>query len=258
MIPQLPQVAVPDWLTELSPTTMTNGRFPIRELLHESLYFPCSAFDGDPVKHLAGNILSFVYVDYGHGRDEFLAELENRGFRGYNLLATRSIAERELAPHGWHPMPPSHNDGDPSLYRDRIQKPFCIWSVFQRKKGCAAGPHRFSLLYLCADGVAAFQALYTTNSVAPRAVAVIQPGHAFGGNWTDLTKPYKIFARNILQDNPGGPPQVLLYGGYGDCESYRRPCWPGYPTNVCFYRRYPYGGSRGCVGIWSRRPRSET
>ena len=254
-IAQLSRIAVPPWLTELSPTTMMNGEFPLRELLKDSLYYPCSGLDGDPVKHLAGNIVSFVYADYGNDRDTVLNDLTNKGFSGYEPLAIRSVTERELAPHGWLPVPPTDHDGRPSSVSDWVQKPFCIWCVFQRQEGFAAdyGPSRFSLLYICGDGVATFQAIYNTNAVAPRAVAVIQPGHGIlGGNWTDLTDPEKIFARSV-RDNPAGLPEVLLYGGFGNCQYYQEPCWPAYQTNLYFYKKYRLNG--GCVGIWSQDPR---
>ncbi|MCY4438588.1 MAG: hypothetical protein OXE53_00030 [Deltaproteobacteria bacterium] len=238
MIDQLTGIAVPEWLIELSPTTMRKGRFPLNKLLRNSLYYPCSAFDGDPVKHLAGNVLSFVYADHGYGRDEFLAELENRGFDNYDPLSTpRSVEPQELRPAGvdW-------------------REPFyCIWSVFQRREGCDPnhGPSRFSLLYICGEAVETFRALYVETGVAPKAVAVIQPS-------SDIIKdPTGEFAKDVLQYNLGGRPEILLYGGYLECEAYPAACWPGYPMNLCFYRRYPYGGSRGCVGIWSRRPPSE-
>ena len=230
MIPQLPQVVVPNWLTELSPTTMKNGRFPVRELLRDSLYYPCSEFDGDPVKHLAGNILSFVYVDYGPSRDRFLAELQNPGFRGYSLLShPRSVEPQELTPGGPH-------------WQESF---FCIWSVFQREVGYNAdyGPSRFSLLYICGEAAETFQALYITNFVPPRAVAVIQPG-----NRTRFENPEGEFANSVSQ-NPAGQPEILLYGGWGECERYREPCWPGYDRELHCYRRNPSWG--GCVRIWA-------
>jgi len=250
MLQQLPETAVPMWLTNLSSTTIMNEPFPLHELLRDSLYYPSSSFDGDPVRHLAGNILSFIYVDYGHSHDEFMSALKTPGFRGYNLVATRSVTERELTPHGWRPTLPTRTDGDPSQPFDWIKKPFCSWSLFQRREDVPVshGPPQFSLLYLCADGVAAFQALYVANSAVPKAVAVIQPGYGFGGNWTDYTNPEHIFARSVL-GNPSGQPEILLYGGYGRRDYYREPCWPDYQTQVCFFDK----AAGGSIGVWSRK-----
>ena len=251
MLSELPTVDVPEWLAELSSTSMRiESPFPLRELLHDSLYYPASGFDGDPVKHLVGNILSFVYVDYGYSRDELIDELRDHGFRGYDLVAQRSVTERELAPQGWRPTPPAPSDGDPSLYRDWIKDPFCEWLVFQRCEDVPAdyGPAHFSLLYLCADGVAAFQALYIANSIVPKAVAIIQPGHAFGCNFTNFEDPRKILARSVLRYNPSGQPQLLLYGGMGRRDWYcSKPCWPGYENFVCCLRK-----SDAYIGVWSK------
>lgn len=247
MFRQLRQIEVPSWLTTLTPTAITHQRLPLRELLRESLYYPSCGYDGDPIRHFGGNVLSFVYVDYGDGRDDLLNALH---FSGYDLVASRFVAEKELAPDGWRPLTLHHTDGDPLRYRDHVKTPFCLWSVFQRRSdfGDTHGPFRFSLLFICADGVATFQALYVANSVTPKVIAVIQPGHAFGYNWTDFTNPAQIFARLVLE-NPGGQPDMLLYGGIGSGrDSYGESCWPAYKYLVRRFRKT--GG--GTVGVWSR------
>lgn len=247
MLNELPVMPVPQWLAGLSANAIMNAPFPLTQLLEDSLYYPSSGFDGDPVRHLAGNILSFIYVDYSRKHDELVEALHNPGFRGYELIATRSVTAKELTPNGWRPEPPTHSDGDPSRYRDGIEQPFCSWSIFQRGEGVPAshGPSRFSLLYLCADGVAAFQALYLANSASPKAVAVIQPGHGFGGNWTNFENPTQIFATSVF-GNPQGKPQFLLYGGIGRRDFYREPCWPNYQNLICFLDKI--GG--GSIGVW--------
>lgn len=93
--------------------------------------------------------------------------------------------------------------------------------------------------------MAAFQALYVANSAVPKAVAVIQPGHAFGRNWTDYTSPKQLLAKSVL-GNPSGQPEILLYGGYGRREFYLEPCWPDYRTQVRFVDKA--GG--GSIGVW--------
>lgn len=107
------------------------------------------------------------------------------------------------------------------------------------------GPSRLSLLYLAADGVAAVQALYVENNLKPKAIAIIQPGHAFGGHWTDFTGPEQVLARTV-HGNPAGMPEYLLFGGWHDNELYRNPCWPSYRHQVRFLKT-------ANVGIWSLR-----
>ncbi|MBP6421358.1 MAG: hypothetical protein KA271_00545 [Propionivibrio sp.] len=259
MLPQLPEMTTPNWLSELSSESILASPFPLQELLRDSLYYPSSAFDGDPVRHLAGNFLSFIYVDYGVSQDRYAHALTHSGFRGYDLIATRLVTESELVPAGWQPRLPLPADGNPSHhYRNWIARPFCSWSIFQRsdKVPPGHGPLRFSLLFLCADGAAAFQALYIANNSTPKAVAIIQPGHRmFGGNWTNYTNPEQIFARSVL-GNPNGVPDILLYGGYGERDLYRSPCWPAYCKAVCFVDKVLHESVnrvwRGWIGIWTR------
>lgn len=77
MLDQLPEIATPNWLSQLSSETIMSSPFPLRELLRDSLYYPSSAFDGDPIRHLAGNFLSFIYVDYGVSQDRYTHALTN-------------------------------------------------------------------------------------------------------------------------------------------------------------------------------------
>jgi hypothetical protein len=249
MIEQLPAVEEPEWLSRIESTTIREAPFPLADILRASLYYPSAGFDGDPVRYLAGNVVSFVFVDYGKSDEDLTAELTDPkyGFRGYEVIASRPITEEELAPRGWTPSYPSPADGDPSRYRDWMKRPFCLWIILQRRREMPTshGPHRFSLLYLCADGVAAFQALYVANGATPDFVTVIQPGHGFGANWTNFEDPEMIFARSVIQ-NPSGKPSVLLFGGIGSSDFYDQPCWPEYSEFVCFLAKA--GG--GTIGVW--------
>lgn len=244
----LPIMSEPEWLSRVSESIVVEAPFPLHDVLCHSLYYPSAGFDGDPVRHLAGNVLSFVYVDYGHRREELDAALASPGFSGYEIMARRDVTEQELTPCGWTPSFRASADGDPSQFI-RIQEPFCTWIVMQRSDGIPSthGPTRFSLLYLCADGVAAFQALYVANGLFPQFVAVIQPGETFGHNWTDFQDQNKIFAQSVI-NNPAGVPKFLLYGGTGRRNLYRRPCWEIYGEHICFLEKA--GG--GSIGLWRR------
>ncbi len=247
MIQQLSVTSEPEWLRLASESILAKREFPLQHVLRESLYYPASAFDGDPVAYLGGNILSFIYVDYGYTRDELHVQLTNPGFLGYEIIAQRDVTEDELTPRGWRPTLPSRADGNPSSYKSWIKQPFGYWVIFQRlpQRPESHGPLRFSLVYLCADGVATFQALFVTNGAVPRAVAVIQPGHSFGLNWTNFGDRSKIFARSVL-DNPAGAPELLLYGGAGGKHRYLVPCWPEYSESLGFL-------GDTSIGVW-RRP----
>lgn len=248
MISELPISLLPDWLAQLSPNQVQAERIPIRDVLHDSLFYPSARFDGDPVKYLAGNVFSFVYVDYGVDRVSFSSELRAHGFSGYHVIASRDIAERELTPDGWTPQIPRPEDGDPRRAMINRQ-PFAVWSVLQRDphKQESHGPLRFSLLYICGDGAATFQALYATHRASPKVIAIIQPGHAFGGNWTDFTNPSTILGRSVLT-NPAGIPDYMLYGGYGGKEGYDKPCWPQFSQFVKWMAKD--GG--GTLGLWKQ------
>ena len=230
---------IPKWLAIVSEDTMRTEPFPLHDILRDSLYYPASSFDGDPVEYLAGCIASFIYVDFSHDRKEFEAELKERGFRGYRLIDSRSVTESELTPFGWRPEKPAEDDRGRRFWQDRIQLPFCTWSVFERRADFppAHGPSRFSLLYLCADGRAAFQALYLSNGTRPKALAIIQPGDNVFEHLDGM------FARNVLQ-NPAGPPELLLYGGAGGRDFYLEPPWPGYSAPSCLKRE---NGDAACV-----------
>ena len=224
-----------------------NARFPLLKLLKNSLYYPCSGFDDDPIKRLSGNIVSFLYVDYNRSEEEFMNWLSTNRFSGYHVLATRKVTKKELAPNDWKPKLPASEDCDRNPFKTYLswgeKRPFFIWTVMQRNCDCSEdhGPDRFSLLYLCSDGVATFQALYLTNEIAPKAVAIIRPGM----NWTEIKDRYKIFARSVIDYNPGGCPEYLLDGG----ES-KYPCWrPEYGIKVCSFNR---------VSIWKRHAKFAT
>jgi hypothetical protein len=249
MLRQLVRIETPAWLANLTAEAIKHDQFPLHELLKNSLYYPSCGFDADPIRHFGGNIFSFVYVDYGHTKEAFLDAMH---FGGYNIVATRFVSKSELYPTGCQPLTLSRIDGDPQRYRDHIKEPFCVWAVFQLRSDSqlTGAPFRFSLLFVCADGVATFQGLYNANLIAPKVVAVIQPGESFGFNWTNFSDSEQIFAR-VVQENPAGQPEMLLYGGIRrDWSAYSSPCWPTYKFLIRNYRK-SFGGM---IGVWSKNP----
>ena len=230
-----------DILNELTPETVVHGEFPVRALLYNSVYYPASAFDGGVIRDCnvnrkEWNVLSFVYVDYKE-TPRSLSETDMP--RGYHLLGMRQLKEEELVPNGWKPqLPPNF---DMQRYQQTVnhfanKHPFATWMVFERlpEFGEEHGPKRFSLLFLCADGVATYQALYWTHGICPRAIAIIQPGTGFGFNWTDFFKKDDPFYWTVSH-NPAGMPECVYCGFWSDSATspYDTPDfnnfdWPGY------------------------------
>jgi len=221
MLDELPATNMPSWLVA---ATDPLGDLPIRELLESSVFYPACGIDGDPVKYLGGNFHSFVYVDYGVGRETLGHELHS--FRGYRILAARSVTQSEIAPHGWTPrFPPDYTPKRPAP-RSWMEPPFATWAVYERLPDFSRthGPDRFSLLYVGGDGTETFQALYHTNDATPAVVAIIQPGTGFGGNWTDFRDRREILAWTVLDAFPNNRPRFLLNG--------EKPCWPEFSNRI--------------------------
>jgi hypothetical protein len=230
MIDNLPLLAYPNWLKTITAESMAEDEFPLSDILTDSLYYPSSWLDSDPVRHLAGNIYSFIYVDYGHTKSELDYSLENSGFRGYHIIGRRPVSEHELNPKGAKPSGVNPRlDGRPENSEQFIKPPFCEWVIFAKNENetQSSVPERFSLLYLCADGAAAFQILFTPNRIRPRAIAIIQPGDGFGYNWTRFFRPNGILARSVGA-NPAGMPLFLLEGSTAPLAR-----WPYYDEFIC-------------------------
>ena len=87
----IPDSPVPPWLAHLTVESMQSDPFPLSDLLQNSLYYPAASFDGDPVKRLTGKFHSYIYVDYGHTREQLATALSQPGFRGYEILGRREV-----------------------------------------------------------------------------------------------------------------------------------------------------------------------
>ena len=242
--------SLPDWLVRIEKASLPHQPFPLKELLAGSVYYPSSGFDGGPVANLGQWFQSFVYVDYGYSRSELREELVEHPFSGYQVIGVREVSVAELTPKGWSRPALTPAESERVHHADQYRKQrFCDWIIFEREPSRPAqhGPLRFSLLYLCADGAAAFHALYVNNKLCPSALALIQPGYGFGRNWTDFHDPQGILARTVMA-NPAGTPEFLLYGGWGPRKYFRSSPWPYHDTLEGWYSY----NDNGNVGVWTQ------
>jgi hypothetical protein len=211
----LPQVPIPEWLERVAAGSTTPTSIPLADLLRDSCFYPASGRDSSPVLVANGCVHSFVYVDYGTSR-----EASFPWFSPYEVLFHRDVQRHEVVPAGWSPSMPRQFDNPGLDGRRRLMEaqqqavPFAHWSVLQRKDGGSesVGPRLFSFLFLGGEAVASYQGLYLRNHITPKVVALIQPGHAFGGNWTNFYDPDAPFWQTVCAGDSF--PEYLLIGGY--------------------------------------------
>ena len=144
-----------------------------------------------------------------------IVELEHHGFVGFKPIHNEAILISQLIPHGWRPrIQPNNNQGR----RPPNIEPFCEWMIFENDQR-----ERFSLLYLSADAVASYSALYQSNNVKPKIVAMIPPPRELVVPWTDITNENEIFARTLL-DVPSSIPRYIVLN---------RKQWSNFPIEIC-------------------------
>lgn len=243
---------MPGWLAGLDLpeiTALERANFPRFDVLTSSVFYPAAHFHGDVIAKLAGKFHSFFYVDYSVDREGFDAAL--KGFRGYSVAGYKRLTPADLASPA--PAPAIDPRFNAEIARAATAPitgtaPFASWAILTRDAdhGAAHGPERFGLVYLCADGVAAYHRMYAAERIAPRALAIIQPGHGFGNNYTNFTHPQGLFSHVVLEC--GAPaPEYLLCGGSGH-KTTDLAWWPeDYTEKVAYF------SGQNPWSVWRRR-----
>ena len=196
----------PDWLAAYRP----QDPFPMGEFLRSRLvYYPGSGTDGQPVMTFgsAQHTHCFVYADYHKTWASIEAELEDevRGFRGYQRLNTVTLAVDDLVPKGWTPHLQRGEVRDWRTWQPECARnPYGKVVVLERDAalGDEHGAKRLAIVFLGADGIATYDALFCQPaSVRPPHVVVLQD-HGFGGN-------YDQFGRGGLMERVALQAQAL-------------------------------------------------
>jgi len=210
---------IPIWLECFEP----GNPAPIKDFLGSRIvFYPGSGHDGQPVALFGSSHAAhcFVYADYGVSQTEVESDLNNpnTSFRGYQTLARIKIHESELTPHGWaHHL--SREDIRNPTFAKGFVKPFGFMEILERLVDLDErhGPERLALLFLGADGIASYDALFCQGITNPPFGLVIQE-HGFSCN-------YDTFGRDSLLEliatRTGTFPELLLVSANGQA-------WDGY------------------------------
>ena len=178
---------MPNWLRNWTPSQPN----AVRDFFASRVvYYPGSGTDGQPVQFFGSRHAAhcFVFADYGIPMAHLLQELGEGGhpFAGYNSLGRIELAERDLTPNGWTPhVNPRDMQQAPRAPIFGVSQPYAFIQVLERHNDFddVHGPKRLAILFLCADGIAAYDALFCQQRSMPPFAVVLQD-HGFGGNWT--------------------------------------------------------------------------
>ncbi|MEN6528204.1 MAG: hypothetical protein ABFD65_17120, partial [Candidatus Polarisedimenticolia bacterium] len=124
--------------------------------------------------------------DYGVSQKELEKDLDDAElrFRGYHTLARLQLSEKDLVPDRWTPHVRPNEVSE--RMRDFVfTEPFGFLEVLERDPGLdeSHGARRLAILFLGADGIAAYDALFCQGLGHAAPFAVVLQDHGFGGNY---------------------------------------------------------------------------
>jgi len=186
---------VPAWLDRFS----SGDAFPRQDFFDSRIvFYPGSGTDGQPVKLFGATHSAhcFVYADYGVAKKELEATLEHPsyGFRGYHRVARLNLDVVDLTPRGWSPLVHLGELQTQVRMSDTVAAdPFGFLEVLERNHELDEnhGARRLAVLFLGADGIACYDALFCQADRKGSPFAVVLADHGFGGN-------YDAFGRDSL------------------------------------------------------------
>jgi hypothetical protein len=237
--------SLPQWLHDISAA----DTFPRQQFFASPmLYYPGSGADGSPIAFFnqRKSLHCAVYADYGIALPALKALLEDpvKGFRGYEMLLQQELHERDLVPAGWLPhVDVGARSHAPRYRNESMGQPYGFFVVLQREEGFGPehGAERLALLFLGADGIATYDALWCqAKRPEPPKIVVIQD-HGFGGNYDRFGNGGLL---HKIASEAGALPQYLFVAD--DSEP-----WDGYA--VCDPEISSHGGMHGHLRVlWNR------
>jgi hypothetical protein len=253
MLDEIEKITMPDWLQG------DTFRFNLQNIVRDSLYYPACGFDGVPVTYFMGNIYSFIYADSGKSEEDFNGTVDKwNAFKGYKIIHKKCLSKSRFVKEV--------NDyfkilvcTEPRLkdraYMDHAEKPYCYWIIFERLEGYTDehNPKRFSLLYLCSEGVSAYHVLYVNKEIAPQILCIIRSG-PFSGNWTRFTDSKQDLGKVVFSMN--NRPKYL----FGEDNSLE---WPEYDKKILQKKNIDSTDGNKLFALWGqgmaakRRPAGE-
>lgn len=162
---------LPRWLKDYR----AGDRLPMDQVLKERIvFYPGSAFDGQPIKtfNVSRSAFVFLYADYLYDRATLTEECRYYGLKGYRILYNYELPMEELIPmEDYRPIPCT-------------VEPFCRVIIFEKDstRGIVEGADRLVLIYAAIDAVYLFRRFFAERGIVP--FAALLEDYGFGCNYT--------------------------------------------------------------------------
>jgi hypothetical protein len=213
---------MPYWLATFRP----GMPFPFKEFKESRvIVYPGSGTDGRPVELFGSTHAAhcFIYADYLRPRTDIEEALDHPayGFRGYRSLCRVTLSEGDLTPRKWRPhVYPVEVD---YTFREHHVAPFGFLEVLEREDGFddAHGPERLAIVFLGADGIATYDALFCQEGATRGPFGLVVIDHGFGGGYARF-------------DNGG-----LLHSLAKRCSVFPEYLWVPYESSVPWNEYHP-------------------
>ncbi|MFZ4580903.1 MAG: hypothetical protein ACOYOB_21170 [Myxococcota bacterium] len=177
----------PAWLARFD----SSSRFDCNDFFGSRVvFYPGSGNDGHAVKVFGGAHAAhaFVMADYLVAESDLLRKLAPaslRRFAGYSVAVQQTLREVDVVPGGWRPHVDASDGPDRNPWPLAIT-PFALFVVLEREPafGDDHGPERLAILFLGADGIATYDAVFCQEQDRfPPPYAVLLQDHGFGANY---------------------------------------------------------------------------
>lgn len=185
--------SMPEWLEAIELDDEVSNAVRVQNFFSSKLvFYPGSGSDGQPVQLFGSNHAChcFVYADYGLSQERLETEITNHGFEGYSTFKRIHLKKCEILSH-WQP----HLEADEFKKAQEKSKDwvdislYAFLEILQRDTGLddTHGAKRLAILFLGADGIACYDALFCQQHSKPLFGLVLQD-HGLSGNYDRFGK----------------------------------------------------------------------
>lgn len=236
------QEDLPAWLANLDPA----AAFPCTEFFASRLvYYPESRDDGQGVQVFGSAHAAhcFIYADRTLDQHGIEALLHHPGFDGYTVAASTPVTQQQLPPGPiqyhlqWHEIPVACRR-PPSI------RPFGLFVLLEREpaRDDSHGARRLAILFLGADGVAAYDALFCQDGRRRVPFGMVLRDHGNDGEDANMGAGGPL---HVLATRCAVQPKYLLVG-------HNTTPWPGYAQAQADPHRGGPHGHEHLRALWVR------